>query len=167
MCNLFFNCLRAILRDAPVEKKLQVAIEIMDDISSLSWKETVVYSYRKSSDFIIFSGYFTWIVGRILMELDPTLNIRMEGKRDFYLYQNLASHPYLVRIIKRLGRLAIPEGWEYHLEERLVKLDVTTSPREVYEKYVERSEFLISLKREEEVDRIIDKVLQEEGIQII
>lgn len=101
------------------------------------------------------------------MELDPTLNIRMEGKRDFYLYQNLASHPYLVRIIKRLGRLAIPEGWEYHLEERLVKLDVTTSPREVYEKYVERSEFLISLKREEEVDRIIDKVLQEEGIQII
>ena len=166
MSGLFFPCLRSLLRDASVEKKLKVAIEIMDEVSTQSWDDTIIYSHLKSGDFIISIGLFTWLTGRLLLELDPSLNLNLVKGQDFYLHQSYWSHPYLVQIVKRIGQLAIPEGWNLSIDQKKVTLDRNKPPREVYTIYQERTDLLASLKSPEEVDKVIDRVLREEKIEV-
>lgn len=131
-----------------------------------------------SYDEHFFYGRFTGLVGQLLHKLDPDTFEPPPGfgRYNYYVHRHFWDHPYLLKIVQRIGDLALLPGTQLSIQnfELALNEEITTFGMEV--KISKVDELSISeLKRrlyldlpltEDQINDQIDSYLKSEGINL-
>lgn len=150
-------------------------LKFLDEFTTNFLQEKRVVTMVISRDDIFLYGKFTGLVGRLLYKLDPaTFDIPLAD--SYYLHRHYWNHPYLLRIIKRIGKLAVLPGihlsienFELALNEEVMTmgsdLEIIKVP-DISISEVKARLYLHLTIPEKEVDEIITTHLRLEGVQV-
>jgi len=165
---LFFQTIRTLIRDGKDEDKLRLADELLADLCKREFRRTRIVTIGEH----LMCTCFTNRVGKILHRLNSYQFEPPDDRFDtYYVHNNHADHPYVIEIVKTIGKLAIFDDENCVIEERTLPLTSELDGEEVFEgdyrditlnKLRERTGLLPDPK----VRETIFSVLSEEGISV-